>query len=87
MMLSSTSIKGYKAAFPAPVFEVATRGKHVTQEFDDALKKQPDLKVKFFMTASGNTTPTMMPQVHRMQEDTPNPIEQWGCRTLRELAV
>ena len=59
----------------------------MTKEFDDALKKQPDLKVKFFITTSGNTTAAMMPQVHRMQEDTPDPIERWGSRTLRELAV
>ena len=59
----------------------------MTKEFNDALKKQPDLKVKFLMTASGNTTVAMMPQVQRMQEDTPNHIERWGSRTLRELAV
>ena len=87
MMLSSTSIKGYKAAFPARVFKVAIGGKHVTKEFDDALKNQADLKVKFVLTASGNTTAAMMPQVHRMQEDSPSPIGRWGSHTLRELAV
>ena len=59
----------------------------MTKEFDDALKNQADLKVKFFMTASGNTTAAMMPQLHCMQEDTPNHIERWGSHTLRELAV
>ena len=55
----------------------------MTKELDDALKKEPDLKVKFFMTASGNTTAAMMPHVNRMQEATPNPFERWGsAKTL-----
>ena len=82
-MLSSTSIKGYKAAFPAPVFKVPAGGKHVTKRLDDALNKQPYLKMKFIITASGNTTAEIMPKVRRMQEDTPNPIEQWAyAKTL-----